>query len=157
MDSQHVAMQDVRAFFMAHTHPNVLEPLAHEDRKRFIVLHERDAIVATATLEKRAFGFVQLGGMLIHPAHRGIGLGRSLMEAVQAEARELGARRIVCGVYHRDPDVSPYYRAMGFRTWVPWIPGLTSRWPGGSLARLLATLFRVEPGPDAIRVMTRRV
>lgn len=156
MDTRVVPVHDVRAFFEAHPHPNVLEPLAHPERKRFIAIRDGGEIVATATLEKRPLGFVQLGGMLVHPDRRGEGLGRPLMDAVRREAKTMGGRRIVCGVYRRDPDVSSYYRAMGFRTLVPWIPGAASRWPAGATARLLARLFRVAAGPDAIRIMTCR-
>ncbi len=156
VDARVVDVDEVHAFFVAHPHPNVLEPLANPESKRFVALYDGDDVVATATLEPRALGFVQLGGVMVHPERRGEGLGRPLMDAVCEEARVMGGRRIVCGVYRRDPDVTPYYRAMGFRTILPYIPGARSRAPLGGLARALAKLFRVEAGPDPIRVMARR-
>ena len=156
MKARVVDVEEVHAFFVEHPHPNVLEPLAHAEKKRFVALFDGDAVVATATLEKRPLGFVQLGGMLVHPDRRGAGVGRPLMDAVRQEAKAMGGRRIVCGVYRRNPDVSPYYQAMGFRTLIPYIPGAASRFPMGVAARLLARMFRVEAGPDPIRVMTRR-
>jgi GNAT superfamily N-acetyltransferase len=151
-----VDMEEVRAFFEAHPHPNVLEPLLYSDKKRYIAVYDGDAVVATATLERNLLAIDQLGGMLVDPDRRGAGVGRILMDAVVAEARCERAQLIACGVYRRDPDVSPFYRAMGFNVLAPFIPGVDSPWPFGAAARLLAKMFHVEAGPDAIRIMARR-
>lgn len=156
MDARVVPVAEVRAFFEAHPHPNVLEPLHHPEKKRYIAVFEGAHVVATASLERRALGIDQLGGVLVDPNRRGAGIGRTLMEAIVKEAKSSGARLIACGIYRRDPDVSPYYRAMGFHVMFPYVPGAASRWPFGATARLLARMFRVEAGPDAIRIMVRR-
>jgi len=147
----------VRAFYQAHVHPNVLEPLLAAPGKRYVVLVEAGAVVAAVSLQRRALRVEQVGGILVAPHRRGEGLTRLLLPAAFAEARAQGSRFLVGGVYRRAPDVSRLYRALGFRTVVPYIPGAASWGPLGWLARSLARCFRVEAGPDAIRIMGGRV
>ncbi len=147
----------VRAFYAAHVHPNVLHPLLEAKGKRFVALLENGVVVAAASLQKRPFGFEQVGGVMVAPALRGSGLAWKLLPAAMAEARRAGSRWMVGGVYRRAPDASPFYRALGFRTWIPWIPGASSPWPFGWLARAMAALVRTPAGPDSIRIMGGRV
>lgn len=149
--------QEAAPFFDAHPHPNVLEPMSHPERKRFLGLFDGDRQVGSATLEKRALGAVQVGGIFVVDNLRGTGAGRVLLEGVRDAARDWGGRWLVLGSYRRQPDVAPFYRAVGFRTLVPYIPGAASPHVAGALARGLARLFRVEAGPDSIRVMVARL
>ncbi len=148
--------EEASAWFAAHPHPNVLEPMAHADEKVYLGLRDGDRLVASATLQKRGAGFVQVGGIYVDDVQRRNGTGRKLIMEVAREARRMGGKRLVLGAYRREPDVSPFYRAVGFRSWIPFIPGTESRHIGGFTARLLARVFRVEAGPDAIRVMVRK-
>ena len=157
MEVRRLAPDAIRPFFEAHPHPNVLEPMSHPDRKRFLGLLDGDRLVGGATLEKRALGAVQVGGIYVLECLRGTGAGRALLDGAKAEARAWGGRWLVLGAYRRAPDVSPFYRAVGFRTLVPYIPGAASPQVLGAVARGLARLFRVEAGPDAIRVMVARL
>lgn len=157
MNAQVLTRDEVRPFYEAHVHPNVLEPLLQAKNKRYVVLLEGDAIVAAVSLQRRALGLEQVGGLLIVPERRGEGLTWELLPAAFAEAARMGSRYLVGGVYRRQPDVSPIYRKLGFRTWIPYIPGRASWGPLGLLARGMAKLFRVEAGPDAIRIMGGRV
>lgn len=149
--------EGVRAFYEAHVHPNVLEPLLAAPGKRFIVLMDAGQIVAAASLQKRPFGLEQVGGVLVLPERRGQGLSRALIPPAFDEARRAGSRWVVGGVYRREPDVAPVYRALGFRTWIPYIPGGASWGPLGWLARTAARLVRTPAGPHAIRIMGGRV
>lgn len=46
---------------------------------------------------------------------QGQGLARQLMEAVEAEARQLGARELWLGVWERNERAQAFYRKCGFR------------------------------------------
>lgn len=157
MHTRLVAADTIRPFFEAHPHANVLEPMSHPERKRFLGLFDGQELVGSATLEKRAAGAVQVGGIYVVESLRGTGAGRILLEGVKREARAWGGRWLVLGAYRREPDVAPFYRAVGFRTLVPYIPGAASPHVAGLAARALARLFRVEAGPDSIRVMVARL
>lgn len=157
MEVRLVDAEAIRPFFEAHPHPNVLEPMSHPERKRFLGLFDGKRLVGSATLEKRALGAVQVGGIYVMEELRGTGAGRVLMDGLQSEARAWGGRWLVLGAYRRAPDVSPFYRAVGFRTLLPYIPGASSPRVAGALARVLARAARVEAGPDSIRVMVARL
>lgn len=154
-ESTRLTVGEASVWFETHCHPNVLEPMAHAERKRYLALRDHGAIVATATLERKPLGIDQVGGIFVLPELRGTGLGRALMDAVVADSRDAGGRLLVLGAYRREPDVSPFYRACGFRTLAPFIPGAATPVLGlGS--RLLARLVGAEAGPDSIRLMVRR-
>lgn len=53
-------------------------------------------------------------GMGLHPDYRGRGIGRRLMEATLAKARELGLEKIELGVYATNEPAIRLYRSMGF-------------------------------------------
>ena len=157
MQAVRLSVADAAVWFSAHPHPNVLEPMAHAERKRYVGLRDAGGdLVASATLQKRALGCCQVGGIFVVERRRGAGIGRILMAAVRAEARAWGCRWLALGSYRRAPDVSPFYRAVGFWSLVPYIPGAASRAPAGAVARTLAWLFRVEAGPHAIRLMVAK-
>lgn len=157
MDAEVRDADGVRAFYEAHVHPNVLEPLLEAKGKRFVCLLDDGQVVAAASLQRRPFGIEQVGGVLVVPERRGEGLTWVLLPAAMDEARRAGSRWVLGGVYRRDPDVSPFYRALGFRTWIPYIPGGASWGPLGWMARMAARIVRTPAGPHAIRIMGGRV
>lgn len=53
-------------------------------------------------------------GMGVHADHRGKGIGRRLMDATLARARELGLEKIELGVYASNGPALALYRSMGF-------------------------------------------
>ena len=57
----------------------------------------------------------ELKRMYVAPAVRGKGLGRRLIAALEAEARALGARRLVLETGTRQTAAITLYRATGFR------------------------------------------
>jgi GNAT superfamily N-acetyltransferase len=143
----------IRPFFETNPHPNVHLPLEHAQKKRFVALYDGDKIIGAATMQNRGLGVVQVGGIYVAQSLRGKGRGQFLLNGVKREARADGGRWLVLGAYRREPDVSPFYRRVGFRAVVPYIPGAKSPFPGGLLARGLAKVARVEAGPDSIRLM----
>ena len=50
----------------------------------------------------------------IDEAHRGAGLGRAAMEALEARARELGATKLELNVFGRNAVARGLYRSLGF-------------------------------------------
>lgn len=76
-------------------------------------LARRDGrVVATARLRATETGDLKAERVAVLPAWRGLGLGLALMEAVEAEARRLGSRRLVL---HAQEAVIPFYRRLGYQ------------------------------------------
>lgn len=57
---------------------------------------------------------VHVYAMWVAPEHRGRGLGRELVDAITAWARELGARRLLLGVTETNGGAAAMYHACGF-------------------------------------------
>ena len=57
---------------------------------------------------------LSLRGLAVAPAHQGRGLGRALLEAALAAARERGARRLTLRVLSTNPGARALYEACGF-------------------------------------------
>ena len=59
-------------------------------------------------------GEVELARFYVDQVHHGRGIAQSLMAAVDAAARRLGARRIWLGVWERNHRAIAFYRKCGF-------------------------------------------
>lgn len=53
-------------------------------------------------------------GVVVSPSHRGLGLGRGMMEHLHAVARDRGARTIRLKVYKTNTAAARLYRRMGY-------------------------------------------
>ncbi|HWM40347.1 MAG TPA: GNAT family N-acetyltransferase [Streptomyces sp.] len=62
----------------------------------------------------------ELKRMYVRPVGRGAGLGRGLLEAAEASARELGATRIVLETNHVLAEARRLYAAHGYEETVPY-------------------------------------
>ncbi|MBI3366965.1 MAG: GNAT family N-acetyltransferase [Burkholderiales bacterium] len=62
----------------------------------------------------RAASPVELSRLYLRADAKGQGLGRSLMQAVQAQARRFGADAIWLGVYDRNTRARAFYQRWGF-------------------------------------------
>jgi GNAT superfamily N-acetyltransferase len=59
-------------------------------------------------------GVAEIKRMYVRPAQRGRGVGAVLLAALEAEARQLGARRLVLETGSRQPEALALYRRAGF-------------------------------------------
>ncbi|GGL18007.1 hypothetical protein GCM10010094_93630 [Streptomyces flaveus] len=83
-------------------------------------------------LPRRAAG---LGGVLVHPAHRGRGLARTVISVAVEHARAAGAETMVLLCR---PDLVPLYTQLGWsRLSVP----VTLQQPGGARTSPLSTMI----------------
>jgi GNAT superfamily N-acetyltransferase len=86
--------------------PQSLRELAKE--RVILVAMEGDTIVGTASL-----GRDQVHAVFVHPAWQGRGIGTSLMEAVESEARARGERDLIL---YASLSAVAFYEANGWRT-----------------------------------------
>lgn len=98
-------------------------------------------VLADAQAGDTPFAVVGVGGVIVHPAHRGTGLARTVMEAALLRARTMGppAAMLFCL-----PDRAGMYAHLGF-TEVG--DPVTVAQPGGPITMPLTTMWRaLVPG-----------
>jgi GNAT superfamily N-acetyltransferase len=83
-------------------------------RGAFFVARRGGAPVGCGALRKLDDETAELKRMYVAPAARGTGLGRLLIEALEAEARVLGVRRLVLETGPLQHAALALYRATGF-------------------------------------------
>ena len=90
-----------------------------QDGGEFLVLENVEAGTGTGTLVgcvylERAGDRGYLGMLSIDPARQRSGLGRMLVDAVEARARELGCRVMDMHIVNLREELPPYYRRLGY-------------------------------------------
>lgn len=83
-------------------------------RGAFLVVRRNGTAVGCGAVRLLDAETGELKRMYVAPAARGTGLGRRLVEALEAEARALGARRLVLETGTRQHAALALYRAAGF-------------------------------------------
>ena len=92
-----------------------LEPGEVADRRgAFLVAHRGDTPVGCGAVRLLDGETAELKRMYVAPSARGSGLGRRLVDALEAEARGLGARRLVLETGVRQEPALALYRSAGF-------------------------------------------
>ncbi|WP_393062278.1 GNAT family N-acetyltransferase [Streptomyces sp. LN549] len=89
----------------------------------FLVARDGDGVLlgcAGLRLLPGAPGTAELKRMYVRPAGRGAGLGRGLLEAVEASAQRLGASRIVCETNTQLTEARGLYAAHGYDETAPY-------------------------------------
>ena len=84
-------------------------------RGAFLVVYEDGTPVGCGALRLVDSETAELKRMYVAPALRGRGLGRRLVDALEAEARALGVRRLVLETGVRQTAALALYRATGFQ------------------------------------------
>jgi ribosomal-protein-alanine N-acetyltransferase len=72
-------------------------------------------VIAAFAFVERAPGEAHILNFAVHPSHRRAGVGRRLMEAILADARTKGLRKVRLEVRESNVPAQLFYRRLGFR------------------------------------------
>ena len=86
------------------------------DRGAFLVIYRAGVPVGCGAVRRLDADTGELKRMYVAPAFRGQGLGHRLIEALEAEARALGMRRMMLETGIRQVAAQALYRSRGFVT-----------------------------------------
>ena len=89
---------------------------------------------------------IWLEDLFVRPSHRGGGIGRALLSAVAARARERGGERLEWAALSWNELALGFYRGLGARTMGEWV---THRLDGPALERLAAEHVRSGAGQSS--------
>lgn len=84
-------------------------------RGAFLVAFFREDPVGCGAIRRVDADTVELKRMYVNPAARGLGVGRTLLNALEQEARNLDARRIVLEAGDRQTQAMALYERCGYR------------------------------------------
>jgi len=83
-------------------------------RGSFLVAYEEAVPIGCGAVRRIEAGVAEVKRMYVAPAVRGRGVGRALLAALEAEARDLGATRLVLDTGPRQPEAIALYERAGF-------------------------------------------
>lgn len=89
-------------------------------RGAFLVAYRADEPVACGAVRLLADGDAEVKRMYVLDTVRGLGIGRRMVEALEAEARALGATRLVLETGVRQPEALGLYASAGFEPIDPY-------------------------------------
>ena len=84
-------------------------------RGAFVVLYRDEQPAGCGAVRRLDAGTAELKRMFVDAAQRGRGLGRALLETLEAEARALGVSRLVLETGTRQLQAVALYEAAGFQ------------------------------------------
>ena len=97
---------DLAAIAAIHADPN----------QRLLVLRDAGAVIGSVVVEDRGHSTAYLGMLSVDPARQASGLGRTLIAAAEALARDIfHATRIEMTVIARRTELIAYYQRRGYR------------------------------------------
>jgi putative acetyltransferase len=85
-----------------------------EGRGAFLVAYLADKPVGCGAVRMIEPGLAEIKRMYVDPSIRGRRVGRQIVDALEAHARQLGAKRIVLETGPRQPDAIALYAHTGF-------------------------------------------
>jgi len=85
-----------------------------EDRGAFLVAYLAGKPVGCGAVRKIEPGVAEIKRMYVDPNARGRRVGRQIVDALEAHAQRLGAKRIVLETGPRQPDAIAMYQRAGF-------------------------------------------
>ncbi|MBN2204275.1 MAG: GNAT family N-acetyltransferase [Thermoleophilia bacterium] len=121
------------------------------DAGRNVALEDDDGLVAFGQALPRGGGRVHVARVIVRPDARGRGVGRALVEALIARARESSASLVTLSVYSDNAAAIGLYTGLGFRR--SQRPGYDTR-SSPSLPMELR-VGRWRPEPSGGRALTR--
>jgi putative acetyltransferase len=86
-----------------------------EGRGAFLVAYLAGKPVGCGAVRTIEPGLAEIKRMYVDPSVRGRRVGRQIVDALEAHARQLGAKRIVLETGPRQPDAIAMYAHAGFR------------------------------------------
>jgi GNAT superfamily N-acetyltransferase len=84
-------------------------------RGRLLLAREGDDVVGCVALRPLADDNCEMKRLYVRPAYRSLGVGRRLVEAIIAEAKEIGYRRMRLDTMLKLAAARQLYRTLGFR------------------------------------------
>jgi putative acetyltransferase len=99
-----------------------------EERGAFLVAYMGDEPIGCGAIRRLDDGSAEIKRMYVAPHLRGRGVGRSLVAALEAEARRLGAKRLVLETGDRLREALALYAKFGFERIPSFGEYVTSPW-----------------------------
>lgn len=103
-----LAVEDYPSSFVANTRPDDVLVASMDDQVVGVVRLARPSRLTTQT------HVLTVGGLAVDPERRGKGIGRSLVSAAVAEAKDRGARRLTLRVLGSNTQARDLYSSLGF-------------------------------------------
>jgi putative acetyltransferase len=85
-----------------------------EGRGGFFIAYLAARPIGCGAVRRIEPGVVEIKRMYVDPTARGRGVGRQILDVLDAQARQLGARRLVLETGPRQPDAIALYQHAGF-------------------------------------------
>jgi GNAT superfamily N-acetyltransferase len=85
-----------------------------EGRGAFFIAYRDHRPVGCGAVRRTGPGVAEIKRMYVAPTARGVGIGRQILGALEAEARRLGAQRLVLETGPRQPEALALYARAGF-------------------------------------------
>ncbi|MGH2373745.1 MAG: GNAT family N-acetyltransferase [bacterium] len=96
-------------------HSETVETIRQKLKTSFAVVALVNGDVAGCVFYQPEPTHVYLGRLSVLPRYRGRGVGRALIDYVEARARTLGIPRVQIGVRLSLADIQAYYHRLGYR------------------------------------------
>jgi GNAT superfamily N-acetyltransferase len=85
-----------------------------EGRGGFFVAYQDGNPIGCGAVRRIELYVAEIKRMYVAPSARGLGVGRQILDKLEAEARQLGARRLVLETGPRQPEAIALYAHAGF-------------------------------------------
>lgn len=141
---------------MAGDHPHVNDPASHPGAKtHYLAVRQEDGeVIGTGWTRVIAGKIGVAGGLYIKEPYRGQGLGEKAFDCLMERLRRQGCTVVVVGVHRDNTPSRALLRKKGFRTILPWIPGIDK---DSRLAGIIGSIAHTPPPPRATKIMARMI
>ncbi len=91
-----------------------------EGRGAFLVVYGQDQPLGCGAVRLIDAGTAEIKRIYVVPSARGMGLGSQILATLEAEAKKLGASRVVLETGPRQPEAISLYAKVGYRQTAPF-------------------------------------